>query len=35
MRLLAVADVELRGRTAQDPEAVMELLVARLAAPRR
>lgn len=35
MRLLATADVELRGRTAQYPEAVMELLVARLAAPRR
>jgi DNA polymerase-3 subunit delta len=32
VRLLATADVELRGATAVPPEAVMELLVARLAA---
>ncbi len=32
IRLLARADVELRGATANPPEAVMELLVARLAA---
>jgi DNA polymerase-3 subunit delta len=32
VQLLATADVELRGATAAPPEAVMELLVARLAA---
>lgn len=35
LRLVAAADVDLRGRTAQPAESVLEVLVARLAAHRR
>ncbi len=35
LRLVAAADVDLRGRTAQPPESVLEVLVARLAARPR